>query len=107
MRRKPRKCNYVKAIPKLYFASPKGAIEIRHNSITITGTVEGAALALAEDILKKPIVPQRTYLSTIEVLAGNGQYTLNLLKPTVLEPEIWIDLKKDVEKMCNNLKAFL
>ncbi len=115
MKRKPKKRVNVKAIPRLVITSKDGEIEIRPYSIIIRGTMECAALALAEDILKR--IPRdasynarELYMSAFVVNKDAGRenkYILNLLRPDAINPDTWEAFKKEVEKICNNLIAFM
>lgn len=105
----------MKAIPKLVFTSEHGSIEVRTFALYVHGTMEGAALALAEDILKRmprdaEYDARELYLSVFAVTKDAGKdskYVLTLLKPGAINADSWTALKKDVEKICNNLTAFI
>lgn len=119
MKRKPKKRVNVKALPRLTFSSEHGAIEIRSYAIYITGTMEGAALAFAEDILKhlpKDVVwyndatrASKNYMEIISVVKhrDSGKYEISLLRKDIMNADSWAAFKKDVEKICNNLVAFI
>lgn len=115
MKRKPKKRVNVKAIPRLIITSKDGEIEIRPYSIIIRGTMESAALALAEDILKRiprdaPYNARELYINAFDVTKDAGKdskYILNLLRPDAMNADSWAALKKDVEKICNNLAVFM
>lgn len=113
MKRKPRrKCKYVKAIPKLVFENEKGGIEIRRNSIKITGVMESAALALANTILNRKVDKKYdtwNYMNVVDVVCVEGKYNLNLTGTglTAIDLEQWNVFKKSVETICNNLTAFM
>lgn len=118
-KRKPKKRVNVKAIPHTVITSKDGEIDIRPYSIVIRGTLEAAALALAEDVLKN--LPKnmewyndatdasKTYVSAFRVIKWkeSGKYELDLLRKDAINPDTWAALKKDVEKICNNLTAFM
>lgn len=104
----------MKAMPRYIFQNEKGSIEIRRNLITINGAIESAALAFAEVILDsaKIINPNPTgdrwgYMETVEVIRTDGVITLNLLDKWAIDQEKWSLLKNHVEKICNNLTAFM
>lgn len=106
----------MKAIPKYFFHNENGSIEIRRFSIEIEGSLEGAARAFAEEILKNKQIYGETaplnrwdYMSVIRVEHIDSKYTLTLLEAGqgLIDPEVWANLKKDVEKICNNLTVFL
>jgi hypothetical protein len=109
----------VKAIPKTVLTSKTGSIEMRSNTITIGGTIEGAALALAEDVLKQlpknrvwydgATYATKTYVGSIQAIyyKDSGQYNLVLLNLEALDPDKWATLKKSTEKICNDLTAFM
>ncbi len=119
MKRKPKKRVNVKALPRITLESKTGSIEIRSYAIYITGTLEGAALALAEDILKHipkdnvwykdAIYASKNYIETISVVKrrDSGKYEISLLRKDAINTDTWDALKKDVEKICNNLIAFI
>jgi hypothetical protein len=115
VKRKPKRRVNVKAIPKLVFTSEHGSIEVRTFAIYIHGAMEGAALALAEDILKKmprdaAYDARELYLSVFAVSKDAGKdskYELTLLKPAAINADSWVAFKKDVEKICNRLTAFM
>jgi hypothetical protein len=107
----------VKAIPKLLFENDSGGIEVRRTSIKITGSAEGAARAMAEAILNRKNPPTGynswDYMGVIDIIycsdCKDNPYTVNLTGTGIplIDLEIWNKFKKDVEKICNNLKAFL
>lgn len=114
MRKKPTRRPHLKAMPRYIFRNDKGSIEIRRNLITIEGAIESAALAFAEVILDsvKAITPNITgdrwgYMETVEVVRTDGVITLNLLDKWAIDSEKWTLLKSHVEKICNNLTAFM
>lgn len=118
-KRKPKKRVNVKAIPHTVITSKDGEISIRSYSIIIRGTLEAAAVALSEDILKN--LPKnmqwyndakeasKTYVGAFQVVKyrEGGQYELRLLRQDAINSDTWAALKKDVEKICNNLTAFM
>lgn len=110
MRRKPRKCKYVKAIPRILLSSKDGSIDIREYTVTITGSVESAALAMAEDILRRrknqPDSHSLNY-RCIEVYIKDKEYILSLKHHNAMKLDDWNLLKKNVEKICNDLVAFM
>ncbi len=104
----------MKAMPRYIFRNEKGSITIRRDFIAIEGAIESAALAFAEAILEgaKVITPNPTgdrwsYLDTIEVTRVDGKITLNLLDVYAIHSDQWALLKSHVEKICNNLTAFM
>lgn len=119
MKRKPKKRVNVKALPRVTLESDTGSIEIRSYGVYITGTMEGASLALAEDILKhlprNPIwydgalYSTKAYVGTIMAkhYRDSGKYEISLLRADAMNADTWEALKKDVEKICNNLVAFI
>ena len=118
-KRKPKKRVNVKALPRVVITSKDGEIEIRPYSVIIRGSVETAALALAEDILKHlpknpvwydgALFSTKTYVEAISVThyKDSGKYEVTLLRKDAINPDTWAALKKDVEKICNNLTAFI
>lgn len=115
--RRVRKCNYVKAMPHITFYHNGSSIEIRRNAITINGKVEDAAWAMAEELLKRGKTEATTHWeypwqssAMVPVIQANlreGMYTLELLKTSAIDSETWAIFKKDVEKICNKLTAFM
>ena len=103
----PRGVTGMKAIPKFNFQSDKGGIEIRQYSIEITGSTEAAAKAFAEEILSKKSA--QSYFNVIRVDVKDNKYTIALGKggSGLISPEVWAEFKKNVERICNDLKAFL
>ncbi len=107
----------MKAIPRLVFENDDGAIEIRRNSIKITGSPEAAARALAEVVLNRRNPPQGynswDYMGVIDIIYCNdckdNRYTVNLTANglNAVDPDTWSRFKKNVEKICNSLTAFL
>jgi len=107
----------VKAIPKLLFENDGGGIEIRRNSIKITGKPESAALAMANVILNRVNPPSGynswDYMGVIDIVychhCDDNRYTINLTADglKLIDQETWTPFKKNVEKICNNLTAFL
>jgi hypothetical protein len=105
------------------FGDDRGRIDIRRWSIEIHGSLEAAARAFAEEVLKyKPtsldarIVAELPdnyhawdYERVIQVTRRNGHFTVDLTQDGVglIDPEVWAAFKTKVEKICNTLKAFL
>lgn len=83
----------MKAIPRFTFGNEQGEIDIRQYSITITGSHEAAAKAFAEAILSRGTGSQNSEWS----YCGVG----------IVSPIDWDAFKKNVERICNGLKAFL
>jgi hypothetical protein len=110
MKRKgPPRGSTVKAVPRIYLSSETGSIEIRQYSFTIRGSVEGAALAMAEDILKKKKEnpqAQSHYYMAIDVFNRDNEIILGI-NSVPYDKEVWDTFKKNVEKICNNLTAFI
>jgi len=109
MRRKPTRGN-VSAIPRTLFQHKSGYIEISNDTIIISGPVEDAAWAMANECLKMGKDNNNTnwrYFSTLEVTLREGSYDLTLLKSTAMEATNWGAFKKNVEKICNKLTAFM
>lgn len=109
----PRGVNSMKAIPRFNFKNEQGGIDIRRYSIEITGSVEGAASAFAKAILDRTTNRNQnehwTYCDIIYVNYDGGVYRLHLNEDGdgLIDPDIWSAFKKHVEKICNDLKAFL
>lgn len=103
----PRGVTGMKAVSAFNFQNEHGGIEIRQYSIEITGSTESAAKAFAEEILSKK-KPQ-SYFNVIRVDVENNKYTITLGKggTGLISPEVWAEFKKNVERICNDLKAFL
>lgn len=94
-------------------------LEIKTDHFIIRGDPAEAAVALANDILKKKLEKQKdenlsnlfkdlswTYCGFITVVIKDDLVTLGLNHIYPLEKR-WVRLKKDVEKICNELKAFV
>jgi hypothetical protein len=114
MRRKkalrPGYMNTMKAIPRQIFEHNDSSVTIRSESISISGKLEDAAWALADECLRRGKDNNNTnwrYFSVLEVTLREGVYDLTLLKDYALDASTWETLKRDVEKICNNLKAFM
>ena len=111
----PRGVNGMKAIPKFVFGDENGYIEIRRYSIQIVGSLEAAAKAMVE----KELLPRRDatspspaswdYMKVIEVTRTGTTFKIDLTDDGLglIDPEIWATFKKSVEKMSNDLTAFL
>jgi hypothetical protein len=106
----------MKAVPGYTFNNEGGSIEIRRHALKITGAIESAALAFANDILKRgKFSPEEAdkfnlnYMNVIEICIVDNKYTLNLLQDGVhtIHQDQWNLLKKHVEKICNDLTAFI
>lgn len=102
----------MKAIPRLSFENEKGGIEIRRDSIKITGAVESAALALANAILNRKTNEKYdtwNYMNVVYVVCFERKYAISLTPSKIdgLNAEQWETFKKNVETICNNLTAFM
>lgn len=99
------------------FQNENGAVKVSRGQIQIIGTMESAAKALAEAILKADFRPTYgleyewkcfdTLVAYQVSIEGKKVYTLSLLAPQAIDTETWTILKNYVEKMCNNLTAYL
>jgi hypothetical protein len=85
-------------------------ITIKDLSVTIEGTTEEAAMALADHILKDmkrdANIKYFSYRS-IEAYLIEGNVVVNPKIQNVMDSKQWDILKKETEKICNNLKAFM
>lgn len=100
----------MKAFPRIIFSHKESSIAIRDHLITIVGKIEDVAVAFAEDILKrKRANPDYTLFDymAIDVVIENGEVILRLWSQDSLDKQSWNLLKKGVEKICNNLTAFM
>jgi hypothetical protein len=100
---------------KFVFSSETGTLTITDLPV-ITGAVEGAALAFANDVLeaKMPanstdlrIYRNREMLELIGVRRENSTYVLYYLEPDLFQGEDWVRFKAAVEKICNDLTIFI
>ena len=111
----PRALSGAAGMPKELFGDNRGYIEVRSYSIEINGALEAAALAFAEDILKSKRwagdVPNDRwrYHNVIEVRRDQNVFTVNLTEQGLglIDPDLWASFKKSVEKICNDLPAFI
>lgn len=107
----PRAVAGMKAIPKYIFDNADGGIEIKRYSISIYGDREAAAKAMAEEILNHKTGSNHdwNYMGVIVAEEYLGKFSIKLTEngEGIVDPEIWLTFKKNVEKMCNDLKAFL
>lgn len=94
------------------FDSETGSIRISPYCIEIFGELNGAAYALAKDILshKFPYNPNEgiNYSDAIVVKRDGSKFYLEL-GPTgqgIFNPDLWPIFKARVEKLCNDLSAF-
>lgn len=108
----PRGLKSMNIITKNIFGNEAGSIDIRRYSIEIVGAVESAAKAFAEEILSKKIATPDyeswQYFDVIDIVYRNGEYILYLTGNGrgLIDPDLWMTFKKDVEKICR-MKAFL
>ena len=107
----PRATGAVRALTRITLTHKSTTIIIRETFITINGVIEEAAMALAEFILKdlkKKGNAEIKYFSYIsfEVYLTDDKVFINP-KRSLMEPKDWGLLKKETEKICNNLKAFM
>lgn len=106
-------------VPYQTFRSEQGAVEISRGRVTIFGSLEGAAKAFAEELLSKNLAKatyfrnpsEWTYFETVWATCTSENnkytYTIDLLMPEAMDEATWKDFKKYVEKICNNLTAYL
>ncbi len=95
---------------RFHFKNEKGSLFIDRYSIIIEGQIEAAAVAFAEDVLKNAkINPDLNYLNIIGASIENGKYTLTLLEQGlgIIDPDVWLTFKSNVESICNNLTVFI
>jgi hypothetical protein len=107
----PRAMGVAKALPKYVFENAEGGIDIRKYSIELFGRHEAAAKAMAEELLKHKTGSNHSwnYMGVVEGEERLGQLSITLTQNGLglIDPEVWAAFKKNVEKMCNDLKAFL
>ena len=108
----PRGLTGMKASPWITLTHKGTTVRIRDNSVIIDGSIEEAAMALAEHILKdieRASDFNANYFSyrSIEVYVIDGQIVINPKTQNIMEPGDWALLKKSTEKICNSLKAFM
>lgn len=98
---------------KSIFGDEVGSIDIRRYSIEITGAIEHASKAFAEEILSRKITTPDyeswQYFEVIDIVYRNGEYILYLTGngQGLIDQDVWMTFKRGVEKICNGLKAFL
>ena len=106
----PRAVTGVKALPRITLTYKDTTIEIRDTSIIIHGVMEEAAMALADHILtdwkRDPKIQFRTYRA-IEAYEIEGKILINPRVNGIMDADRWDLLKKETEKICNNLRAFM
>jgi|SRR5579864_8017552 len=107
----PRAVAGVKALPRIVLTYKNTTITIRNDSIIIDGIMEEAAMALADHILTdmKRAAPEVKYFSyrALEAYVIDGKIVVNPKILNAMDPERWELLKRETEKICNNLKAFM
>lgn len=107
----PRATGMAKALPRHVFENENGGIDIRRYSIEIFGQHEAAAKAMAEELLKHKTGSNHSwnYMGVIECEEYLGRFIIRLTEKGegIIDPEVWATFKKNVEKICNDLKAFL
>lgn len=108
----PRASHSARALPQITLTYKGATIIITDNAITITGTIEEAAVALAEyvlDYIKRVQGSDTKYFSfrSIEAYIIDDKVVLNPKVLNIMEPGDWDFLKKSTEKICNNLKVFM
>lgn len=100
---------------KYIFSSETGTLTIVGLPV-ITGALEGAAIALVNDILEAKMHDSSTNLriyknqegvELIGVRRENGTYVLYYLEPHLFQGDGWIRFKVAVEKICNGLTIFM
>lgn len=115
MRRKAAPPGRYKPQP-IVFQHNKGSITISRDSmyVTIDGSIEDAAWAMAEEMLKRAKTEPTTHWTypwgakaIIGVTFREGIYQITLLEPDAMDHDKWETFKKDVEKICNKLTAFM
>lgn len=110
-RRKGLPRNGMKAIPRQIIEKDESGIEIRRYSIHIFGQHEAAAKAMAEEVLNHKSGSNHSwnYMGVIEGEECLGKFSIKLTESgeNLIDPNVWLSFKKNVEKMCNDLKAFL
>jgi hypothetical protein len=104
----------MKAIPRQIYEHNGSSVTFRPYSITITGKIEDAAWAMAEEILTRAKEEPTTHWDymwgsnrVMEATFREGCYSVNLIKEEAIDGETWATFKKDVEKICNKLTAFM
>lgn len=106
----PRAMAGMKALPRITLTYRNTTIVIRNDSIIIDGIMEEAAMALADHILaemkRDTSVLYRSY-GAIEVYVIDGQVVINPKVQNVMDTDRWALLKKETEKICNNLRFFM
>lgn len=106
----PRGLTGMKASPWITLIYRGTTLRIRDNAVTVDGTMEEAAMALAERILqdarRDDSIKYFSYRA-IEAYVIDGQIVINPKTQNIMEPQDWDLLKKETEKICNNLKAFM
>lgn len=106
----PRAVAGVKALPRITLTYKNTTIVIRNDSVTVDGIMEEAAMALADYILtdmkKDPSIKWRSYRA-IEAYVIEGKIVINPKVENIMDAERWALLKKETEKICNSLKAFM
>jgi hypothetical protein len=107
----PRAVAGVKALPRIVLTYKNTTITIRNDSVIIDGVMEEAAMALADHILKeiKRAAPEVKYFSfrAIEAYVIDGKILVNPKIQNAMDADQWALLKRETEKICNNLKAFM
>lgn len=108
----PRALTGMKASPWITLTHKGTTIKITDTSVTIDGTIEEAAMALAEyilDYIKRLKGSDTNYFSfrSIEAYVIDGNVLVNPKIQNIMEPGDWELLKKSTEKICNNLKVFM
>jgi hypothetical protein len=112
-RRKLKRRNFMKALPRYSFDHNGSSVEIRRDSIKIVGKIEDAAFAMAEELLKRGKTEATTHWEypwsgpVMQAHLREGKYSIELLKIAAIDAENWKIFKSDVEKICNKLKAFM
>ena len=97
-------------MPRIVFEHNDSSVVIRHNDISISGKMEDAAWAMADNCLKVGKTNNNTnwrYCAILEVTLRENVYDLTLLDPKAMDAATWEIFKKDVEKICNNLTVFM
>lgn len=116
MRKKAIPPGRYRAQAPLVFTHNKGSITISRDMayVSIEGSLEDAAWAMAEELLKRGKTEPTTHwtypFGTKAVIAATfreGLYEITLLEPDLMDPAKWQEFKKDVEKICNKLTAFM
>jgi hypothetical protein len=112
MKRKPGR--KMKAIPRQIYEHNGSSVTFRYDSIDISGKIEDAAWAMAQEILTRAKSEPTTHWDymfgtrrVMEATFREGCYNINLIKHDAIDPDTWATFKKDVEKICNKLIAFM